>query len=102
MTLFVDGKPIDYEARDLIPEYMRGAMERYMEHGIEPGSFLMAVLSNDLLDASSLADDFNRHRLFDYCVWLIDFAPVSSYGSPEIVKRWMAARQMESGLDQPS
>ena len=96
MTLLVDGKPIDYEARGLIPEYKRGAMERYMEYGIEPGSFLMAVLSNDLLDASSLADCHNRRRLFDYCFWLANYAPPSSYGSPEIVKRWMAARQKES------
>jgi hypothetical protein len=29
----------------------------YVEHGIEPGGFLCALLDNDLLDAVSRADD---------------------------------------------
>ena len=46
----------------LIPDYMRGGLRRYLAHGIEPGSFLSAVLRNDLIDACGRADDTNRHR----------------------------------------
>jgi len=88
-AILVDGEPIDYDAGDLLPDYMRGAMKRYMENGIEPGHFLTAVLSNDLMEAASRADDFNRRKLFDYCMWLANHAPRNSFGSPETVKEWM-------------
>ena len=96
MTLLVNGKPIDYEADGLIPEYMRGAMERYMEYGIDPGSFLMAVLSNNLMGAARQADGMNMYHLYEYCYWLANYAPFASYGSPENVKRWMEGRQKEN------
>ena len=31
-----------------IPEHMRGGIERYVNHGIPPGSFLTAIICNDL------------------------------------------------------
>ena len=44
----------------LIPEYMIGSLRRYIENGIEPGSFLSAVLCNDLRGACECADDTNH------------------------------------------
>ena len=73
---------------------MVGSMRRYLEHGILPGHFLTAVLSNDLIEACGRADDENRAALFEWCRWLVNEAPPGSYGSPEYVKTWLEYRQV--------
>lgn len=90
--LLVDGEPIDYSP---LPDYMRDGMRLYLEHGIEPGSFLTAVLSNDLMAAAGAADSKNRHLLFGYAQWLYNHAPHGSFGSRESVKAWIEARALE-------
>jgi len=88
----LNGKPMDYSA---LPEHMQGAMKRYMEHGIEPGSFLMAILTNDLMGAFGRADHINRERIGDYCQWLYNNSPAGSHGSRESVNAWMKRRLTE-------
>ena len=79
---------------DKIPvQRMVGAMRRYLEHGLVPGHFLTAVLSNDLMEAAGRADDENRAALFDWVKWLYNEAPRGSFGSPEAVKAWLEYRQ---------
>lgn len=78
-----------YPDYSLVSEHCRGGLERYFEHHIPPGSFLTAVLSNDLMDAARRADSANQYRLFDYCRFLETYAPRSSYGSPEAVQKWL-------------
>ncbi len=63
---------INYE---LLPEHMREGMRRYIEKGAEVGSFLMAVLSNDLMEAAGRADHINLERLADYAHFLYNYAP---------------------------
>lgn len=65
---------------------------RYVEHGIEPGSFLKAVLCNDLTDACGRADVYNRRKLFEYIEWLYNEAPAECWGSEEKVLNWTSAR----------
>lgn len=74
----------------LLPEHMREGMQSYIEHGIKPGSFLTAVLSNDLMGAIGMADDVNVGKLHAYAVYLYSYAPRGSHGSPEAVKAWVA------------
>lgn len=88
--LIVNGRPIDYSD---LPDHMQDAMRLYMERGIEPGSFLMAVLCNDLMGAVSRADHINASRLKDYAAWLYNNAPPQSFGSREKVGRWIESRQ---------
>lgn len=73
----------------LIPEHMIGGLRRYIENGIEPGSFLEAVLCNDLKGAVGRADQTNKHRLHDYIMFLYNFAPSSCWGSPEKYTAWV-------------
>ena len=73
---------------ELIPYHMQGAMRNWIERGWEPGSFLKAVLENDLFSAVSRADDVNRNRLMDYVRFLYNYAPADCYGSPENVRQW--------------
>jgi hypothetical protein len=73
----------------LVPSHMHGGLIRYLECGIEPGHFLYAVLSNDLRRAVERADLTNLHRLADYVKFLYNYAPSSSWGSPERVSDWI-------------
>ena len=72
----------------LLPGHMRDAMQLYIEHGIKPGSFLTAVLENNLVTAFGKADHINRDRLFEYCNFLWNELPSNSWGSPEKVDEW--------------
>ncbi|MFQ5787384.1 MAG: hypothetical protein ACE5H1_05330 [Thermodesulfobacteriota bacterium] len=88
--IIVDGSPINYDADNLLPTYMRDEMKLYIEHRIPPGDFLAAVLSNDLIRSAIMADDINRRCLFEYIVWLRNYAPPKCYGSYEKVKEWLS------------
>ena len=83
---------IDYS---LLPPHMHGAMKRYIEQGIEPGSFLVAVLSNDMMEACARADSVNRNFLPDYAMFLYNYAPRGCYGSKEKVIAWVERRGLE-------
>ena len=80
-------------AASRIPDHMHGGLMRYLVHGIQPGSFMLAVLSNDLQEACMRADDSNRYRLFDYVSWLYSYAPQGSWGSEDRVIEWMTHRR---------
>jgi len=73
-----------------IPEYMHGALIRYVEQRIPPGDSLSAVLQNDLMEAFARADENNRNALYAYSMWLYNQAPHNCYGSPEAYKEWLA------------
>ena len=73
-----------------IPERMQGGIERYIERGIPPGSFLQAVIRNDLRAACERADDENQHLLYDYVKFFYVYAPFDCFGSPENYKAWIA------------
>jgi len=74
----------------LIPDHMIGSMRRYIENGIAPGSFLMAVLANDLRRAVECADATNTQRLPDYVRFLYSCAPINCWGGPAEVAAWIA------------
>lgn len=85
------------EKLHMLPEHMQGAMERYIAHGIPPGSFLTAVLENDLFEAIGRADYENVQRLADYVRFLYNFAPSNCYGSREKIEAWVISGGM--GID---
>lgn len=91
-------KQLNYE---YLPEHMQGQMRRYMEEGINPGNFLQAILANDLAAASYYADDINKHEFFCYGVFLMNEAPVGSWGNIETTLAWMEKGGM-SGIDKAS
>ena len=45
-----------------LPPYMRASAKRYIESGVEPGSFMLAVLANDLTGAFLRADQNKQRR----------------------------------------
>lgn len=76
-------------AGQLLRAEMVLALDRYVEHGIVPGSFLLAALSNDFLDTAQKADEDNVKSLAALASFLYWEMPPGSYGSPAIVKKWV-------------
>ena len=71
-----------------IPEYMRGGIMRFYEHGLPPGDFLSAVIDNDLKGAVAHADDTNKDLLSNYVGWFYNHAPSGSWGFTGAVAKW--------------
>lgn len=80
----------DFETNiTIIPPHCREGLIEYIRVGRPVGSFLTAVLSNDLREAFSRADDENLHALIDYVKYLYNYAPSQCWGSPSKVTRWI-------------
>lgn len=77
---------------ELIPEHMREGVKLYIEQGVRPGSFLAAVVCNDLKEAIGNADSINRERLADIVTFFYTYAPAACWGSPKAMKDWMKAK----------
>lgn len=73
-----------------VPEHLHGGLCRYLDHRIQPGSFLVAVLSNDLKEAMARADEKSRAGLFALVSFLYNDAPANCWGSPDAVQAWLA------------
>jgi len=72
-----------------IPRYMMDSILRYVDDGVMPGSFLCAVLSNDLSGAVAYADDNNMRNLPAYVRFLYNHCPCGCWGSRDIVTNWV-------------
>ena len=73
---------------DWLPIHIQSAALRYIEEGRIPGSFLQAVLSNDLWSAFAQADEENREKLFQIVCWWNNEAPGQCWGSKEKMRAW--------------
>jgi hypothetical protein len=67
-------------------------LERYVRYRIPTGSFLRAVLSNDLMGAMGKADEENREDIFEICQYIHNHLPIACHGSPKAVKEWLQGR----------
>jgi hypothetical protein len=72
-----------------IPERMRGGIERYINHGIKPGSFLCAVIENNLSEAHKYADEENLQNIPAYIHYFYNECPMTCWGSKEKMEKWM-------------
>ncbi len=77
---------INYE---ILPEHLRGGAQRYIEEGVMPGDFLIAVIRNNLRDAFACADATNAERMQDIVEFFYSEAPSESWGSPEHMRDWL-------------
>jgi hypothetical protein len=79
---------------EIIPEMTRGSIMRYVEHGIQPGGFLTAVLSNDLYNATGRADRENLAALPAIVRWFANNCP-GLYGAGNM-REHIASKKKES------
>jgi len=80
----------------LVPEHMHDGLMLYLEHGVEPGSFLDAVLRNDLVGAFTRADELNQHAMRGWAELMYWHIPMSARGVN--VDQWMADRRADAAL----
>jgi hypothetical protein len=87
----------DYELKLVIkmaeaklPFTMQGGIRNYVMRGRPTGSFLEAVISNNLLRAAERADYVNQALLATYAKLLRDHAPAQCWGSEERMHAWKA------------
>jgi len=76
-------------AASAIPDHMHDGVSRYVLNGVPPGGFLTALLSNDLKETFSRADDANQRAVLDYIKLLYNYAPTGVWGSPAKVSDWI-------------
>lgn len=87
-------RPLGYEEYDIdeflaIPRETIEGIHRYVEHGIQPGDFLKAVIRNDLKEAVGRADHNNLRVLKLICQLIHNYAPSDCHGSREKLIAWM-------------
>jgi hypothetical protein len=74
---------------NLIPSYMREGVLMYIERGVPPGSFLQAVLKNDLWRAVDCADQTNIQIVHRYVLFFYNYAPSECWGSVDAYEAWI-------------
>lgn len=78
-----------------LPQHMQEGMRAYVETGRQPGSFLRAVLENNLYQAFAQADDVNRRCMVDFAAFLENGLPAAAWGSAKEVDAWIELGGME-------
>jgi len=76
----------------MIPRDIQASLERYAANHVPTGSFLAAVLSNDLFDAVGRADDNNIVALPNIVKWIWSNLPRNCWGDRERVREWLKIR----------
>lgn len=71
-----------------IPQHTLDALARYLDRGLEPGSFLRAVIENDLRGAYLRADKENRLALPALIEWMECSIPSAAWGHPGVIDDW--------------
>ena len=61
----------------------------YIWEGRKTGSFLQAVISNDLKEAVTRADASNKAVLTQIVGWMYAYAPHNCWGSSGLYERWV-------------
>ncbi len=74
---------------DLLPDHMHQAMKMFLFDRIEPGSFLTAVLCNDLRGAIGRADHINKRKICDIVSFCMNVLPAVAWGSEDRVRSWL-------------
>jgi hypothetical protein len=76
---------------DLVPEDLQDGLRRYFLHGVEPGGFLKAVLSNDMMRALGLANENHAHFIvLRKLTWFIyNYTDSRASGSKGAVDQWL-------------
>lgn len=77
----------------MIPAHTQADLDRYVQHKILPGQFLISVLSNDLFGAVSRADSENLAALPDIVKYIYNELPSGCWGSREQIRSFVQGEQ---------
>jgi hypothetical protein len=82
----------DWKSRavwDFVPAHLRHPLTRYVDEGVNPGCFLEAFFSNNLLGALEHADFASRRRLYDIAEFINNFVPAVCCGDRKSFENWI-------------
>ena len=71
------------------PPHIIAALERYRDNRLPTGSFLRAVIANDLLRAIQCADSQSLEAIGPIVYWAKDHLPEESKGNYARIKAWL-------------
>lgn len=74
----------------MIPEHTKGMIKKYVENGYHPGSFIYAVLTNNLKESFICADNLNTLYMKEIVSFIYNKLPYNCHGSIERVEHWMS------------
>lgn len=74
----------------MVPFHLQDGLIHHCLHGRMTGSFLTAVMENDLLEAVCRGDQESIAGLKDIVQFLYNYSPPGCWGSPAKVKEWRA------------
>ena len=97
-----EGLP-DEAGKGRIPEAVKKGIDMFVNHGVRPGSFVTAVLENDLMRAWGQADLESRREMDSILRYVWYEIPSGSWGSPDRVEAWIQkVREGEEREEQES
>jgi len=82
----------------MIPTHMHDGIIEWILNGRPVGNFLRALFENDLAQAATRADASNRVLLYEYVMFLYNYAPAGCWGDDKLVEKWAAHRGL-AGID---
>jgi len=82
-------KTLAHQKYPSIPMHTLNSLELYVEHGVNPGSGILAVLEGDLFQAFNKLDEENLASLRDLVRLLWNDVPKAFTGDKKSVKAWM-------------
>jgi hypothetical protein len=78
-------------AESLVPAHLHAGLVEYIAARRPVGSFLTAVLANDLRAACGRGDEWARAGgLFALVTFLFNYAPGQCWGTPALVEAWLS------------
>lgn len=81
-------------SKSLIKPEIVESLDLYAMHGIPTGSFLLAVLENDLMEAFGRADEENIRAMFHIVAYVYNEMPRTCWGTPEKVREWLETHRL--------
>jgi hypothetical protein len=84
-----------FDALPACPVHLRGGLERWLKFGIQPGSFLTAVLKGDQEEAAKRADPVTSLVVARVFRFVREFMPAAAHGSAPAFEAWKAHRGLE-------
>lgn len=80
----------------IIHERYRGGLARYVINGIRPGSFLCAVISNNLREALGRVDnDVTIEQVRQITLWFYNECPTQCHGDADAMENWIRTKTRE-------
>lgn len=76
---------------------MEYGIRSYVEKRIRPGSFLSAILSNNLIESFRCADQNNAKVMHKWAAWIYNEMPLSMVGSQEKFNKHLNGEEDKDG-----